>query len=169
MQFNSVPLHGSWSRELTSTIALQSRSSQFGLTTIIISDIYSGSSSHSKLVFREVLNPIELKFGNTNFCLSIWRTLQVKLIWANVPDGGKWQYFRLYKQNAWVKDEANGILLISYPDLPRPRQERVRSGYEITTPPPPLPVLEHLQVTNISLVLPFGQRLLGGAGSCLHV
>ena len=31
---------------------------------IIISNIYPGCSTHSKVVFREVLHPIELEFGN---------------------------------------------------------------------------------------------------------
>ena len=30
---------------------------------IIINDIYPGGSTHSKVVFREVLHPIELEFG----------------------------------------------------------------------------------------------------------
>ena len=34
---------------------------------IIIIDIYPGSSTHSKVVFREVLHPIELEFGNVDF------------------------------------------------------------------------------------------------------
>ena len=34
---------------------------------IIISDIYPGSSSHLKVVFREVLHSIELDFGNVDF------------------------------------------------------------------------------------------------------
>ena len=34
---------------------------------IIIIDIYPGSSTHPKVVFREVLHPIELEFGNVDF------------------------------------------------------------------------------------------------------
>ena len=34
---------------------------------IIINDIYPGSSTHSKVVFREVLHAIELEFGNVDF------------------------------------------------------------------------------------------------------
>ena len=30
-------------------------------------NIYPGSSSHPKVVFREVLHPIELEFGNVDF------------------------------------------------------------------------------------------------------
>ena len=36
---------------------------------IIIIDIYPGSSTHSKVVFKEVLHPIELEFGNVDFCI----------------------------------------------------------------------------------------------------
>ena len=34
---------------------------------IIINDIYTGSSTHPKVVFREVLHPIKLEFGNVDF------------------------------------------------------------------------------------------------------
>jgi len=34
---------------------------------LIINDIYPGSSTHSKVVFKEVLHPIELEFGNADF------------------------------------------------------------------------------------------------------
>ena len=34
---------------------------------IIIIDIYPGSSTHPKMVFREVLHPIELEFGTVDF------------------------------------------------------------------------------------------------------
>ena len=34
---------------------------------IIISNIFPGSSTHSKVVFREVLQPIELEFGKIDF------------------------------------------------------------------------------------------------------
>ena len=34
---------------------------------IIINDIYPGSSTHLKVVFREVLHPIKLEFGNVDF------------------------------------------------------------------------------------------------------
>ena len=39
----------------------------FKLIIIIINDIYPGSSTHSKVVFREVLHAIELEFGNVDF------------------------------------------------------------------------------------------------------
>ena len=32
-----------------------------------INDIYPGSSTYPKVVFREVLHPIELEFGNVDF------------------------------------------------------------------------------------------------------
>ena len=34
---------------------------------IIIIDIYPRSSTHIKVVFREVLHPIEVEFGNVDF------------------------------------------------------------------------------------------------------
>ena len=34
---------------------------------IIIIDIYPGSFTHPKVVFREVLHPIELEFGYVDF------------------------------------------------------------------------------------------------------
>ena len=34
---------------------------------IIIIDIYPRSSTHIKVVFREVLHPIEVEFGNVEF------------------------------------------------------------------------------------------------------
>ena len=34
---------------------------------ILITDIYPGSSSHPKVVFREVLHPIRLEFRNVDF------------------------------------------------------------------------------------------------------
>ena len=37
------------------------------LIIIIISNLYPGSSTHSKVVFREVLHPIEVEFGNVDF------------------------------------------------------------------------------------------------------
>ena len=37
------------------------------INIIIINDIYPGSSTHPKVVFREVLHPIELEFGNVDF------------------------------------------------------------------------------------------------------
>ena len=37
------------------------------INNTLISDIYPGSSTHSKVVFREVLHPIELEFGNVDF------------------------------------------------------------------------------------------------------
>ena len=36
------------------------------LNGIFITDIYPGSSTHPKVVFREVLHPIELEFGNVD-------------------------------------------------------------------------------------------------------
>ena len=33
----------------------------------IIIDIYPGSSTHPKVIYREVLHPIELEFGNVDF------------------------------------------------------------------------------------------------------
>jgi len=36
------------------------------IITIII-DIYPGSSTHPKVVFKEVLHPIELEFGKVDF------------------------------------------------------------------------------------------------------
>jgi len=39
----------------------------FLLIIIIINDIYPGSSTHSKVIFREVLHAIELEFGNVDF------------------------------------------------------------------------------------------------------
>ena len=36
-------------------------------TTIIINDIYPGSFTHPKVVFREVMDPIKLEFGNVDF------------------------------------------------------------------------------------------------------
>ena len=39
----------------------------FLLIIIIINDIYPGSSTHSKVVFREVLHATELEFGNVDF------------------------------------------------------------------------------------------------------
>ena len=36
-------------------------------TTIIINDIYPGSFTHPKVVFREVMHPIKLEFGNVGF------------------------------------------------------------------------------------------------------
>ena len=37
------------------------------LTSLIIIDIYPGISTHPKVVFREVLHPIKLKFRNVDF------------------------------------------------------------------------------------------------------
>ena len=37
------------------------------LIIITIIDIYPGSFSHPKVVFREVLHPIQLEFGNVDF------------------------------------------------------------------------------------------------------
>ena len=39
---------------------------------IIISNIYPGCSTHSKVVFTEVLHPIELEFGNANPLFSFY-------------------------------------------------------------------------------------------------
>ena len=47
-----------WNRKVTLTIT--------GMKKTII-DIYPGSSTHPKVVFREVLHPIELEFGNVDF------------------------------------------------------------------------------------------------------
>ena len=33
----------------------------------ILNDVYPGNSTYSKVVFRELLHPIELKFGNVDF------------------------------------------------------------------------------------------------------
>ena len=38
-----------------------------GELLIIINDFYAGSSTHPKVVFREVLHSIELEFGNVDF------------------------------------------------------------------------------------------------------
>ena len=37
------------------------------IIVIIITDIHRGSSTHAKVVFREVLHSIELEFGNVDF------------------------------------------------------------------------------------------------------
>ena len=34
---------------------------------IILNDVYPGTSTYSKVLFREVLYPIELKFGSVDF------------------------------------------------------------------------------------------------------
>ena len=54
-------------------------------TIIIINDIYPGSSIHSKVVFREVLHPIELEFGKCWFLQNlIW--LILSLYYINQPE-----------------------------------------------------------------------------------
>ena len=38
-----------------------------GTSKFIIIDIYPGGSTHPKVVFREVMHPIELEFGSVDF------------------------------------------------------------------------------------------------------
>ena len=45
---------------LSNKLTLNSAKTEFIIIIIIINDIYPGSSTHSKVVFREVLHPFEL-------------------------------------------------------------------------------------------------------------